>query len=63
MTGSERNNTQESRILWLLEAAWPNWVPAPELARISLQYGRAIHSLKFNRLHLEGRRAGVGGDR
>ena len=37
---------QEDRILWQLQAAWPNWVPAPLLSRTSLQYGRAIHSLR-----------------
>jgi hypothetical protein len=38
--------TQESRILWLLQAAWPTWTPAPELARISLQYNARIFSLR-----------------
>jgi hypothetical protein len=46
MTGSEWNNTQENRILWLLSAAWPNWTPAPELAKISLQYNSRIFSLR-----------------
>lgn len=43
---TDARKTQESRILWLLQASWPNWVPAPELAKISLQYSRAIHSLR-----------------
>lgn len=38
--------SQENRILWLLEAAWPNWTPAPELAKISLQYNSRIFSLR-----------------
>lgn len=41
--------TQEDRILWLLQAAYPGWVAAPELSRISLQYGRVIHSLRHGR--------------
>lgn len=40
------DKTQECKILWLLQAAWPAWTPAPELAQISLQYGRVIHSLR-----------------
>jgi hypothetical protein len=43
---STNSHTQERKILWMLQAAWPNWTPAPELAKISLQYGRAIHSLR-----------------
>jgi hypothetical protein len=38
--------TQEERILWLLQASWPRWVPAPQLARISLQYSSRIHGLR-----------------
>ena len=38
--------TQEARILLLLEAAFPNWVPAPELANISLQYCSRIFTLR-----------------
>ena len=44
MTDAPQNG--EERILWTLQAAWPHWVPAPELARIALGYGRAIHSLR-----------------
>jgi hypothetical protein len=46
---SSNSRTQEDRILWLLHAAWPNWVPAPELAKIGLGYGRAIHHLRHHR--------------
>jgi hypothetical protein len=38
-------DSQEDRILELLESR-QGWVPAPELARISLQYCRAIASLR-----------------
>lgn len=53
---------QENRILRLLEAAWPNWTLAPELAKISLQYNARIFSLRRregwlieNRVRMEGR--------
>jgi len=39
-------HSQENRILHLLHAAYPEWTPAPILARVSLQYCRAIHSLR-----------------
>jgi hypothetical protein len=42
-------NNQEERILWVLQAAWPNWTPAPELAKISLQYSARIFSLRRRR--------------
>jgi hypothetical protein len=45
---SGRKN-QENRILWLLSAAWPAWTPAPELSKISLQYGARIFSLRRRR--------------
>lgn len=38
--------SQEQRILNLLESAWPSWTPAPALSRISLGYGRCIHTLR-----------------
>jgi hypothetical protein len=44
-TNSEAK-TQEQRILWALQAAFPWWVPAPALGRISLQYGARVHSLR-----------------
>jgi hypothetical protein len=40
---------QEDRILWLLQSAWPNWVPAPALSRIALQYGSRIFTLRHRR--------------
>jgi hypothetical protein len=42
----DSDKSQEEKILWMLQAAWPNWTPVPELSRISLGYGRAIHSLR-----------------
>ena len=54
-------NTQEGRVLWLLSAEWPTWTPAPELAKISLQYGARIFSLRRkgwlieNRVRVDGR--------
>jgi hypothetical protein len=41
-----RQLTQEARILLLLQAAFPNWVPAPRLADISLQYSSRIFALR-----------------
>lgn len=38
--------SQEQRILNLLEASFPSWTPSPALSRISLGYGRCIHSLR-----------------
>ena len=38
--------SQEERILNVLHAAWPGWVPAPQLAQISLQYSARIFSLR-----------------
>lgn len=38
--------TQVLRILWLLQSAFPGWVSAWDLSRISLGYGRAIHDLR-----------------
>jgi hypothetical protein len=38
--------SQEDRILWQLQAAFPEWTPAPVLSRISLQYNARIFSLR-----------------
>jgi hypothetical protein len=38
--------TQEDRILWQLQASYPEWTPAPVLCRISLQYSSRIFSLR-----------------
>jgi len=45
--------SQEDRILWLLQAAWPNWTPALELARISLQYNARVFSLREKNWQIE----------
>lgn len=39
-------DSQEHRILMLLAASYPDWTPAPALARVSLQYSARIHSLR-----------------
>jgi hypothetical protein len=55
--------SQEQRILWLLDAAWPNWVPSPELAKISLQYGSRIFALRKKGWAIVNRIEVVGGAR
>jgi hypothetical protein len=46
-TGVIRDSTQEAKILHLLESqSGAGWVPAPELARVALQYCRAISGLR-----------------
>jgi hypothetical protein len=40
------SHTQRSAILHLLQAAQPGWVPAPALAKISLQYSARIFELR-----------------
>jgi hypothetical protein len=42
--------SQEDRILWQLQAAFPEWTPAPVLSRISLQYNARIFSLRRKNL-------------
>jgi hypothetical protein len=44
MTDAPKN--QEEKILWSLQSAWPGWVPAPQLARISLQYNARVFALR-----------------
>ena len=39
-------HTQEQRILMLLQSSYPDWTPAPALARVSLQYSARIYSLR-----------------
>jgi hypothetical protein len=41
--------SQEDRILAILESRGAQWTAAPELARISLQYCRAIAALRHGR--------------
>jgi len=42
----KHTHTQEERVLWVLQSAWPNWVPAIALSNISLQYNARIFSLR-----------------
>jgi len=55
------DRSKAQRILWLLHAAWPNWTPAPELAKISLQYAARVKELReagwliANRVEFHGR--------
>ena len=42
-------STQESRILVKLQEAYPRWVSALDLARISLQYSARVHALRHKR--------------
>lgn len=60
---ADARRSQEDRILWALEAAWPNWVPSPELARISLQYNARIFSLRRLKGWLIENRARIVGDK
>jgi hypothetical protein len=41
-----KRDSMEQRILMVLDAYWPGWVPAPELAKISLQYSARIFALR-----------------
>jgi hypothetical protein len=55
---------QEDRILAILEASGDRWVPAPVLARVALQYGRAIYVLRKHRgIPIENRSEWVDGVR
>src|SRR2546422_1691163 len=38
--------SHEDRILWQLQAAFPSWVPALTLSRISLQYNARVFGLR-----------------
>jgi hypothetical protein len=60
---TDARKSQEQRILWLLEAAWPNWVPSPELCRVSLQYSSRIFSLRRKGWLIQNRVRIVGGVR
>jgi hypothetical protein len=44
--GMTDRKRQEQRILAILQRDWPNWTPAPKLAQVSLQYSRAVFSLR-----------------
>jgi len=55
--------TQKKKMLWLLQSAWPGWVPAVALARISLQYGSRIFELRRSGFLIQNRMRIVGGIR
>src|ERR1019366_6433586 len=40
------DKSQVDKILWTLQAAWPGWVPATAISRISLQYTSKIFLLR-----------------
>jgi hypothetical protein len=40
------SHSQRTRILHLLQATWPGWVPATALAKISLQYNSRVLDLR-----------------
>jgi hypothetical protein len=42
----DRTQTQEQRILRLLQSSYPSWVPASALSRISLQHNARIFPLR-----------------
>jgi hypothetical protein len=42
----DQPSSQKARIAWKLHAAYPNWVPAPSLAAVSLQYSARIFELR-----------------
>jgi hypothetical protein len=58
-----RTSNQEQRILWLLHSSYPQWTPAPVLSRISLQYCRAISSLRKAGWEIENKILTQGGRR
>jgi hypothetical protein len=54
-SGIIRDETQEGKILRLLQARGLAWTPAPELAKISLQYCRAVAGLRRRGFPIENR--------
>lgn len=57
----EYHNSQEERILWQLQAAYPGWVPATTLSHISLQYNSRIFALRRRGWQIENRIQTVNG--
>ena len=47
--------SHEDRILWQLQAAFPSWVPALTLSRISLQYNARVFGLRRKGWQIESR--------
>lgn len=57
-----QKSSQEDRILARLKSGGAEWTPAPELARISLQYAARLHSLRHDRgIEIENRVENTGG--
>ena len=55
--------SHEDRILWQLQAAFPSWVPALTLSRISLQYNARVFGLRRKGWQIESRVQVVNGVR
>ena len=55
--------SQGDRILWQLQAAFPSWVPALTLSRISLQYNARVFGLRRKGWQIESRVQVVNGVR
>ena len=50
-----RDGSQEQRTLALFQSRQPDWIPAPDLAKISLQYCRVIATLRRRGFVVENR--------
>jgi hypothetical protein len=44
---SAHRQTQRERILWKLQASWPEWAPSIEMSKVSLPYNARV--LEFRR--------------
>src|SRR5436309_1721017 len=55
--------SHEDRILWQLQAAFPSWLPALTLSRISLQYNARVFGLRRKGWQIESRVQVVNGVR
>ena len=55
MSASSERRSHEDRILWQLQAAFPSWVPALTLSRISLQYNARVFGLRRKGWQIESR--------
>jgi len=54
-SGEIVNSSQEQRILHVLLASWPAWVPALTLSHVSLQYNARIFGLRRRGWQIESR--------
>jgi hypothetical protein len=55
VSGLYRHPSQEEKTLALLASRGPAWTPAPELARIAIQYCRVIACLRRRGYRIENR--------